>query len=287
MCGYTNDAAVVPPTQQDMMAQLEHVMGKMGKQTSLFKIFTSGSFFDDREMPPKVRAQMLEKIGECGTVKKIVAETRPEFVSTDSLTHALEVLDTYGIKLEIAVGLETSSDVIRKDCINKGFTFGDFVKASETALSLGVSTKAYLLLKPPFLSEKAAVDDMLASISDTVPYAHIISLNLCNVQKWTKVEELFNRRSYRPPWLWSAVFILKTAKEMFPDTTLISDPVGAGSLRGPHNCRQCDKDVAGALRDFSITQDTGILSGEGCECYSLWEKVMDMEDGTYGSHLVK
>ncbi len=47
------------------------------------------------------------------------------------------------------MGLETGNDVIRDECINKGFNFTDFIKASGIAGEMGVSTKAYLLLKPP------------------------------------------------------------------------------------------------------------------------------------------
>ena len=287
MCGYVNDSADSTPSDDDLLAQFDRAASKSTPQTSLLKIFTSGSFFDEHEISTQARTRILETIGEMGSVKKVVAETRPEFVTEKKLADTLAVLDRYDIRFEIAMGLETSNDTIRKDCINKGFTFDDFVRASQTAAETGVSTKAYLLLKPPFLSEKMAVDDMLSSISDTVPHASTISLNLCNVQNGTLVEELHNHRDYRPPWLWSAVSILKTAKEMFPHITFMSDPVAAGSNRGPHNCRECDKEVAQVLRDFSLSQDLDILSDVDCQCYSLWEKVMELEDNAYGSYLVK
>jgi radical SAM enzyme (TIGR01210 family) len=285
MCGFINDRAVIPPSEDNLLSQLEHSISKMSDKTSLFKIFTSGSFFDDKEIPLLLRNQILERIAQTGSIKKIMAETRPEFVSEDNLCSVLGVLDRYNVNLEIAVGLETSSDTIRNECINKGFTFNDFVRASQIAKRMGVSTKAYLLLKPPFLSEKTAVDDMLASISDTAPYVSTISLNLCNVQKATLVEELFLKGDYRPPWLWSAVFILKEAKKLFPQLILMSDPVAAGSKRGPHNCKVCDRDIAQSLRDFSISQDRSILSKINCDCYYLWEKVIELEDYTYGSYL--
>ena len=58
---------------------------------------------------------------------------------------------------ELAFGLETSSDRIRKDSINKGFTFRDFVRAAEIARKNGATVKAYLMLKPLFLSERQAL----------------------------------------------------------------------------------------------------------------------------------
>ncbi len=287
MCGFFNDAADEPPLESDLLSQLEYALEKMGTGTSLLKIFTSGSFLDEREVSQEVRNAMMERIGKTGSIKKVMAETRPEFVNEKILGTILEILGKYDIKFEVAIGLETSSDTIRKDCINKGFTFNEFTRASEIASKMGVSTKAYLLLKPPFLSEKTAIEDALVSISDAAPYATTISLNLTNIQKGTLVEELYDRRDYRPPWLWSAIFVLRTAKEKFPGLTLVSDPVAAGTKRGPHNCRECDRDVAQAIRDFSITQDIEALSWLDCECYSLWEKVVELEDYAFGSFLVK
>ena len=287
MCGFVNDSADSTPSDDNLLTQLDRAIGKSTPQTSMIKIFTSGSFFDEGEVTSSARRRILETIGEMGSIKKVMAETRPEFVNEKILRDTLDVLDRYEISFEIAMGLETSNDTIRKDCINKGFTFSEFVRASQTAADMGVTTKTYLLLKPPFLSESMAVDDMISSISDTVPYSSTISLNLCNVQNGTFVEELHNRKDYRPPWLWSAVSILKRGKEMYPHVTFMSDPVAAGSKRGPHNCGECDKEVAQVLRDFSLSQDLAILSDVDCHCYPLWEKVMELEDNAYGSYLVK
>jgi radical SAM enzyme (TIGR01210 family) len=186
-----------------------------------------------------------------------------------------------------AMGLETSNDVIRKDCINKGFTFSDFTRASEIARNNDVTVKAYLMQKPPFLSEGIALNDMINSIHDAAPFARTISLNLCNVQKGTLVDEMFERGDYRPPWLWSAVEALKMGKESAPGTVIMSDPVGAGSMRGPHNCGKCDNDVAEAIRIFSVTQDTAVFKNLDCDCKELWKKVVELEDFTFGSTLVK
>ena len=94
----------------------------------------------------------------------------------------------FGSFFELAFGLETSSDRIRRDSINKGFTFEDFIRAAETARKNGATVKAYLMLKPPFLSERQAMEDIIRSIDDAAPYADTISINLCNVQKGTLVD---------------------------------------------------------------------------------------------------
>ncbi len=284
MCGYVYDSAQRPPSHDDLMKQLEHALSRCGDEEFIVKIFTSGSFLDEGEIPPETRKEMLSRLGSDVRVKKVIAETRPEYVTPENVSEALAIL---GKKFEVAIGLETSNDMIRKDCINKGFTFEDFVRACETAKRGNATTKAYLLLKPPFISEGDAIKDIIRSITDAAHYAGTISVNLCNVQKGTLVENMFERGDYRPPWLWSAVEVLKKGKESNPGTVIMSDPVGAGSARGPHNCGKCDKEVAEAIRVFSLTQDVGIFDKIDCECRELWKKVIELEGFTFGAVMVK
>lgn len=284
MCGYVYDSARAPPSHDNLMKQFEHAMVRCKEDEFIVKIFTSGSFLDDSEIGNDTRKIMLSRLKEDVRVKKVIAETRPEYVTDEKLSEAKEAL---GKNFEVAIGLETSNDLIRKDCINKGFSFSDFIRASEIARKNGVTVKGYLMQKPPFLPEGIALNDMINSINDAAPFAQTISMNLCNVQKGTLVDEMFERGDYRPPWLWSAVEALKTGKESSPETVIMSDPVGAGSMRGPHNCGKCDKDVAEAIRIFSVTQDTGVFNNLDCDCKELWKKVVELEDLSFGAPLVK
>ncbi|HJH31474.1 MAG TPA: TIGR01210 family radical SAM protein [Methanosarcinaceae archaeon] len=282
MCGYVYDSAHTAPSPADLEAQLDRALRKAdGLDEFMLKIFTSGSFFDEREIAPQVRQNILRRLADDNRIPKVLAETRPEFVTDEVMDECKSIPG--GTKFEIAIGLETSSDLIRKDSINKGFTFADFVRASETAKKHGVTTKAYLMLKPPFISEAGAMNDILRSVDDVAQYADTISINLCNVQRGTFVESLWQKGQYRPPWLWSIVEILKKAKLAHPDLAIMSDPVGAGSKRGPHNCKKCSYDVADAIRKFSITQDTGVFDELACDCMELWKKVIELDDLTYGS----
>jgi len=277
MCGYVYDAATTPPTYEDIMEQYRSVEGRI--DGSVVKIFTSGSFFDAGEVPEKARDEILSGLSK--KAAKIIVETRPEFVTDKTMEAAKKIVD----RLEIAVGLETSNDKIRIECINKNFLFKDFVRASETAKKHGVTTKAYLLLKPPFISEKDALEDMVKSVMDAAPYAGTISINLCNVQRGTIVDELFQKKAYRPPWLWTIVEVIRRVHGK-TGSVIMSDPLAAGSARGPHNCGQCDYDFADALRKYSITQDISAFDGLKCDCRLLWEKVLELEDWTFGSPLI-
>ncbi len=282
MCGYVYDSAAESPDDSNLMNQLNKALEKLDENEDvIIKIFTSGSFLDPNEISLVSRKGILTTLGADQRIKKIIVETRPEFVTNSALEESLGYVGNK--PFEIAIGLETSSDKIRLESINKGYTFNDFIQASEIAKKKGVTTKTYLLLKPPFISEGQAINDIVKSANDIVPYSETISINLCNVQKGTLVERLWENKEYRPPWLWSIVEAIKAIKSEHPDILVMSDPVGAGSERGPHNCKECSKTVANAIRTFSQTQDLRVLENLSCDCKLTWELVKQLDDLTYGS----
>ena len=261
MCGYRRDTDP-RVTNEDLKKQLEKAL-KRGK-AKILKIFTSGSFF---ELDKEFRDFVYSTVSKAG-FEKLIVESRPEFVY-----RVEEDLEKIEFELEVGIGLETSNDFVREYCINKGFTFEDFKEASRFLKSKGFRVKAYLLLKPPFLSEREAVEDAIRSIEDVKGLADIVSLNPTNVQSGTYLETLWKRKLYRPPWLWSVVEVLKSS-----NLEIISDPVGAGSLRGPHNCGKCDKAVVRAIRDFSLHQDKSVFENLNCKCLKLWELTLELEN---------
>ena len=270
MCGYSKDADRRVEID-NLKNQIEHALKKCEKEGfEILKIFTSGSFFDDREIPSSFREYIYSTVRDLG-LKKLIVESRPEFV-TDSRMREISADFT----MEVGIGLETSDDFIRENCINKGFTFEDFVKASAILRNHGIRIKVYLLLKPPFLSENEAIKDVISSAKAVKKYADVISLNLTNIPSGTYIEMLWKKRLYRPPWLWSAVEAMKMVRKT--GIEVISDPVAAGKQRGPHNCGKCDYEVADAIRRFSLTQNEEEFDNLYCKCIELWKRVIEVED---------
>jgi len=272
MCGYAGEGA--PATADKLIAQFEYGMHRSHPDVSVVKIYTSGSFLDPQEMPVQARDEILKRLEGMG-IRKLVIESRPEYVTGQSISACLSRLPT-----EFAIGLETASDLIRNSVIRKGFSFQDLVSASRTVHDLGGSVKAYLLLKPPLLSEGQALRDAVASARAAAAHADIISLNLCNVQRNTVVERMWQEGEFRPPWLWSALEVIKSAP-----CPIVCDPVGAGTRRGPHNCGRCDDVVAEAIRKHALTQDAAAFDELDCRCKSAWSELMDLEEESFGSPL--
>ncbi|MDY6865725.1 MAG: archaeosine biosynthesis radical SAM protein RaSEA [Halobacteriota archaeon] len=279
MCGFKNDCSP-HVTSEDLRTQIDQIFLKFPESEGLIvKIYTSGSFFDEIEVPKAVQDEFLTRLKDDARVRKVIIETLPEFVSKENISKCASLFE----KFDIAMGIETSSDVIRAHCVNKNFGFKDFSDASDIAKRCGAGVKAYLLLKPPFLSERSALEDVVRSARDISEYASTISINLCNVQNFTKVHNLWQRGEYRPPWLWSAVEALVRVKSELGETVILSDPLASGQKRGPHNCGLCDRKVSDAIKQFSLTQDVAFLERLDCDCRKLYRKVIELEDRAFGA----
>ncbi|QYZ78378.1 TIGR01210 family radical SAM protein [Methanofollis formosanus] len=280
MCGYRFEG-YFGASPEEILAQMRGQLAWVEEHFDLasvqmVKIFTSGSFLDPVEVPPAFR----EDVCRAFAGKVVVVETRPEYVEEEGTAAMVAALDTgaYETPLHIAVGLETTDDAIREKSIRKGFTFADFIAASRRAQAAGAGVKGYLLLKPMFLTEKEAVEDMKKSIREVTPYCGMISMNACTVQRGTELEKAWKERTYRPPYLWS---ILEVLADISGDVPVFCDPVGGGATRGPHNCGTCDRELVQGINDFALTGDVelvrALLDEVECGCKKEWEYVMEHE----------
>jgi radical SAM enzyme (TIGR01210 family) len=290
MCGYVAESVeggTVP--HEDLMAQIDHCLDHERENAddpaALIKIYTSGSFLDEREVPAETRRAIAETFADR---ERIVVESLPDFVDREKIR---EFTDR-GLDCDVAVGLETATDRVRRDCVNKYFEFADFEAACAEAVAVDGATdaaagvKAYLLLKPPFLTESEAIEDMERSIRRcaAVEGCHTVSMNPTNVQRHTMVEELYHDGGYRPPWLWSVCEVLESTADA--DAIVVSDPVGHGSDRGPHDCGECDDRVQRAIKDFDLRQDPSVFDQVTCDCERTWEAVVERER-SYGMPLTR
>ncbi|UCG69312.1 MAG: archaeosine biosynthesis radical SAM protein RaSEA, partial [Thermoplasmata archaeon] len=216
MCGYINDAAQTKVSEEDILYQFSELMRHYNGE-KFVKIYTSGSFFDEEELPKNVQDKILEITSK--KTDKIIVETRPEFVKKERLKGR-----DY---LEVALGLESASDFVLKNSINKGFTLEDYKKAAGTIKDSGLNVKTYLLIKPPFLTEMEAIEDAVKSAEIINDFTDTISFNPVNIQRNTLVEKLQKNAEYRAPWLWSVVEVLRQSSR-FKSGRIISSPTAGG-----------------------------------------------------------
>ncbi len=272
MCGYVNDTAT-EVTEADLAHQLASVLPRHRGQP-LAKVYTSGNFFDDHEMPPASRASLLKALGD--RCDKVIVETLSHMVRKEQVEEALRHVD----RLEVAFGLESTNDRVLRYAVNKMWGLKEHARAAALVRGAGATVKTYLLVKPPFLTEREAIEDAVRSGHEADPHSDTISFNPVNVQSHTLVDRLYRRREYRPPWLWSVVEVLERTRDLRAHVK--SHPTAGGMRRGAHNCGTCDGRVVDAIEEFSLDlrRDFGDLD---CACREAWRAQLDLQGFLMGT----
>jgi hypothetical protein len=263
MCGY-REASLMNVTPEDLRKQLDQALSRY-KEEPFVKIYTSGSFLDDNEVPPDVRESYFDAFSGC---KRLLFESRPEFITPD-------VVGSLPRNVTVALGLESSDPEVLRTSVHKGFTPDDIKRAGELLKDNGLGVRTYLLLKPPFMTERMAIEDSVNSAMFADPFSDEISINPLNVQRATYVERLWKRGEFRSPWIWSLIEVFRQLSGTV-SARLMSSPSGGGAMRGVHNCGECDQRALEAIERFSYSQDVKDLDVT-CKCIPKWKAYMESE----------
>lgn len=136
------------------------------------KIFGSGSFFDEKQIPAEIFEYFVDKCRE-RNIEKITLESRPEFITKEKILNLKEI--NPNIEINIAIGLECANDKILKK-INKGFTVKDFENVENLIHELGYKVRVYLLVNLPM---KKWENELEKSVSYALTHADsIVLINL-------------------------------------------------------------------------------------------------------------
>ncbi len=300
-CGYFNDVRD-DVTSADLHAQWQEAKRRTNDfdGCSMVKVYTSGTFFEDRENPPDWQEMVLRETHERGF--HLVVEARAEMCTPEKIAWVAERHPG----CTVAIGLEAYDDAVLKFHCNKGFSTRQYDRAVETLRDNDLRVKTYLLFKPPFMSEGDALQRSVVWIGAIAATTDEISVNPMNIQRRTIVDRMFRNREYRPPWLWSLVEMIRSVHpilhpddavnggaEQTTDTTeqstvtspagasangrLIVHPTAAGRIRGAHNCGICDKHVAAAIERYSVSADLREFDGLECDCQRIWRAEVDLD----------
>ena len=113
------------------------------------KFYNSGSFFDERAIPAGDYNRIASLVRSFETV---IVESHPCFINRKCLNFR----DMLKPELQIAIGLETvHPGILRK--LNKKMTLDDFRNSVIFLKRHGIRSRAFILLRPPFMSESEGV----------------------------------------------------------------------------------------------------------------------------------
>jgi radical SAM enzyme (TIGR01210 family) len=115
------------------------------KEFHTLMIFNAGSFL---AMPVPVQQGLFQAAMEYPFMKRIVIEARAPLITDVALRPLLGILEPFGVKLTVRVGVETSDDHLRLKVLKKGHSRGQLEKAAHVMRNLGVTSGGYVLLNP-------------------------------------------------------------------------------------------------------------------------------------------
>ena len=149
-------------------SQIEFALEKLSPATHL-KLFNSGSFFDPRAIP----VEDYPRIASLSSAfEQVLVESHTAFVGEE----CVEFSRILSGQLQVAIGLETVHPEILPH-LNKGMSLEDFKLSVDFLQSNGISTRAFILLRPPFLSEVEGMEWACRSID----FAFACGVDVCSV----------------------------------------------------------------------------------------------------------
>ena len=271
-CGYFNDVRD-DVSAKDMFSQWEYAKKSTNnfEGCQMVKVYTSGTFFEDRENPPEWQEAVLKETADMGL--HLVVEAQAQMCTPEKI----EWVAARHPGCTVAIGLEAYDDSVLRFHVNKGFTTKQWHRAIEMLRENDLRVKTYLLFKPPFMSEGDALIHTTSWLIDVAPLSDEVSVNPMNIQKNTVVDRLFRNKEYRTPWLWSLVEMIKRAHEHLVDSScrIIVHPTAGGKIRGAHNCGSCDSEVVAAIERYSVSGDTHEFHQLECSCEAHWRAELE------------
>lgn len=148
MCDLWKNTTEVSVNTGSIPDQIEWALTQLPEAKQI-KLYNSGSFFDEKAIPESDYAKIASLLESFETV---IVEVHPRLINEK----VLRFRDMLKPELEVAIGLETvHPEVLQK--LNKQMTLEDFIEGVEFLSANGIRSRAFILLRPPFMSESEGV----------------------------------------------------------------------------------------------------------------------------------
>jgi radical SAM enzyme (TIGR01210 family) len=148
--------------------QMEYALGNLSPAHHL-KLFNCGSFFDPGAIPVEDYPEIADL---ASAFEQVLVESHTAFVGE----LCLEFNRMLAGQLQVAIGLETVHPEILP-ALNKGMDLEDFKRSVDFLGSHGISSRVFILLRPPFLTEAEGLEWACRSID----FAFACGVDVCSV----------------------------------------------------------------------------------------------------------
>ncbi|MEX0725761.1 MAG: radical SAM protein [Planctomycetaceae bacterium] len=156
MCDLWKNTLIQPTPRGAILAQVRYALARL-PPASHIKLYNSGNFFDRAAIPADDYDEIIASIAEFETV---IVENHPKLCGPACIEFRNRL---GGAEFEIAMGLETIHEPTLAR-LNKQMTADDFRRATEFLRSAGIFVRAFVLLRPPGMTEEAGIEWALKSV---------------------------------------------------------------------------------------------------------------------------
>ena len=311
MCAHLNGAPLMEKiTHQNYVEQWNSVLDGSFIEVSnssfnlndypVVCVYNLGSLLNPEEISVETVKYIFETLNAYKGVKKVIIESRAEYVTDDILEAIRSVYD--GV-VEVGIGVESTDFYIRELCHHKAILDTKIIKeAVENLHKYGMKALAYVNFKPVFLTESEAIKDAITTSVDCFKAFGFdaVSIEPTSLQENSLANYMYDLGLYRVPWLWSLRDIIHGIYEAndsnkldirlggYFDEEVLSGSQGTGFAERneifPHmtssNCSYCTNEFVNAIKQFNMTYDVSDLDKvKPCpHCYSLWQDTKKIRD---------
>jgi hypothetical protein len=129
--------------------QIDYALQRLGVARQI-KLYNSGSFFDPKAIPSEDYAAIAQRVAG---FERVIVECHPALVGEICISFSNQIAGD----LEVAMGLETAHPEILER-LNKRMNLEQFRNAAEILQNNGIGLRVFILVKPPFMDEKGALE---------------------------------------------------------------------------------------------------------------------------------
>jgi radical SAM enzyme (TIGR01210 family) len=293
MCDYSSSSQA---SIKEMKNYILEGLNQIDNTTYLLLINSSGSFFDETEVPKEIRLTVYKQLEKFSDLE-IILETLLETVSRNKLEEIRNILKTQTIDIEF--GIESLDKNILKYCVNKKIDIKTLSHKIDLIHKYNMNAVANILVGIPFLSEYQNVEFAIDSINSLIKKGvDTVVLFPINIKPYTTIYWLYNNNFYKSISLWSYIEILnridykylkKIELSWYRDTS--KNPIYKDGVKAPTTCSKCSNKVLSLLDSFAQNRDNRLdilnsLNNIKCDCKINWKKEIGKTNGNLKNNII-
>ncbi len=232
-------------------AQIDYALERL-PEPRVIKLYNSGNFFDAKAVVPGDFPAIAERLER---FERVVVENHPKLCGDE----CLRFRDLIDGALEIALGLETVHEGVLK-ALNKRMTTGDFARAAAFLTRENVDVRAFILLRPPFMSEEEGVEWAIRSLE----FAFEAGVTCCSVIPTREgngiMDDLLRSGAFSPPDVRSLETVVEAGLGMKKGRVFAD----LWDLERFYRCAACGPARRQRLNEMNLTQQ--LAPPVPCEC---------------------